>query len=78
MNLNRTSMLNDAKQMVTRSQPSQVNVKRIAAYVILVLLVVLMLLPFAWMLSTSLKAQQYILETPPRLIPNPLTFESYT
>ena len=41
------------------------------------LIVVIMVLPFAWMLSTSLKAQQYILQTPPQLIPNPVTFESY-
>ena len=41
-------------------------------------IVALMVLPFVWMLSTSLKAQQYILTTPPQWIPNPLTFESYT
>lgn len=46
-------------------------------YGTMVALVLVMVLPFAWMLSTSLKAQQYILETPPRLIPNPLTLESY-
>lgn len=51
---------------------------RALLYAMMILLVVLMVVPFAWMLSTSLKAQQYILETPPRLIPNPLTFESYT
>jgi len=52
--------------------------KRGLLYVIMILLVALMLIPFAWILSTSLKSQQYILETPPRLIPDPLTFESYT
>lgn len=72
MNLSRTSPL------VTRSQSRQIQFKRLAVYLLMLLLVVLMLLPFAWMLSTSLKAQQYILETPPRLIPDPLTFESYT
>ncbi|QPC85114.1 carbohydrate ABC transporter permease [Phototrophicus methaneseepsis] len=44
----------------------------------MLLLVVIMVLPFAWMLSTSLKAQEYILQTPPELIPNPVTLESYT
>jgi multiple sugar transport system permease protein len=44
----------------------------------MIALVAVMVLPFLWMLSTSLKAQQYILQTPPQLIPNPLTFESYT
>lgn len=51
--------------------------RRAALYVIMIVLVAIMVIPFGWMLSTSLKAQQYILETPPRLIPNPVTFESY-
>jgi multiple sugar transport system permease protein len=42
------------------------------------LIIGLMVLPFLWMLSTSLKAQEYILQTPPQLIPNPITLESYT
>jgi multiple sugar transport system permease protein len=45
---------------------------------LMLVIVVLMVLPFAWMLSTSLKPQQYILQATPQLIPNPLTFESYT
>lgn len=53
-------------------------VRRGLLYALMLLLVIVMVLPFAWMLSTSLKAQQYILETPPQLLPNPLTFESYT
>jgi len=52
--------------------------RRILLYLVMIALVVLMVTPFAWMLSTSLKAQQYILETPPRLFPSPVTFESYT
>jgi len=49
----------------------------ILPYGVMALLVLVMVMPFAWMLSTSLKAQAYILETPPRLLPDPLTFESY-
>jgi multiple sugar transport system permease protein len=45
--------------------------------VAMILIIAIMVLPFAWMLSTSLKAQTYILEMPPRLFPNPLTAESY-
>jgi multiple sugar transport system permease protein len=55
-----------------------VPVRHALLYLLMLGLVALMVIPFAWMLSTSLKAQQYILETPPRLIPDPLTFESYT
>lgn len=50
---------------------------RIGSYMLMVIIVILMVLPFAWMLSTSLKSQQYILTTTPQLIPNPITFESY-
>lgn len=50
---------------------------RLPQYTLMLLLVIVMLLPFAWMLSTSLKEQQYILETPPKLLPNPASFESY-
>lgn len=51
---------------------------RSAQYAMMLLLIIIMVLPFAWMLSTSLKSQEYILSTTPRLIPDPLTFESYT
>ncbi|MBX3081386.1 MAG: carbohydrate ABC transporter permease [Anaerolineae bacterium] len=50
---------------------------KIAAYALMVLLVLIMVVPFLWMLSTSLKGQEYILRTPPQLIPDPLTFNSY-
>ncbi len=47
-------------------------------YAVMIALVAIMVLPFMWMLSTSLKPQQYILQATPQLIPNPLTFDSYT
>ncbi len=50
---------------------------RIGQYAVMVALVVIMVVPFAVMLSTSLKTQQYILQTPPQLIPNPASLESY-
>ncbi len=36
-----------------------------------------MIVPFAWMISTSLKSGQYVLSMPPQLIPNPATLDSY-
>jgi multiple sugar transport system permease protein len=47
-------------------------------YVVLSTLALGMVVPFVWMLSTSLKTSQYVMTFPPQLIPNPLTFESYT
>jgi multiple sugar transport system permease protein len=49
-----------------------------ANYGMMALLLLLMVLPFAWMLSTSLKTQEYILAAVPQWIPNPVSFESYT
>ncbi|HUS17418.1 MAG TPA: carbohydrate ABC transporter permease [Chloroflexia bacterium] len=36
-----------------------------------------MLLPFLWMLSTSLKQQQFVLSSPPQFVPQPATLDSY-
>jgi multiple sugar transport system permease protein len=51
---------------------------RILPYTMMIVLIAVMVLPFLWMFSTSLKAQEYILQTPPQLIPNPITLESYS
>lgn len=48
------------------------------AYALLTVAAAFMVVPFVWMLSTSLKADQYVLSMPPQLIPDPLTLESYT
>lgn len=48
------------------------------ALLLMIVLVAIMVLPFLWMLSTSLKPQEYILTTPPQLIPNPATLASYS
>ncbi len=50
---------------------------RIVSYTVLVFFALTMLVPFLWMLSTSLKADQYVLTMPPELIPRPLTSSSY-
>lgn len=47
-------------------------------YLALILLALVMLIPFAWMLSTSLKPTEYILRATPQFIPDPLTLDSYT
>lgn len=51
---------------------------RLAAYALLILAALVMVVPFLWMLSTSLKPDQYVMSMPPQLIPNPITFASYT
>lgn len=46
-------------------------------YALLVTFAVVAVGPFLWLLSTSLKSGQDILSYPPKLLPNPLSFESY-
>jgi len=46
-------------------------------YILLILGALIMLVPFAWMVSTSLKTGQFVLKMPPQLIPNPATLDSY-
>jgi multiple sugar transport system permease protein len=47
-------------------------------YLLLIISAVIMVVPFLWMLSTSLKGTQYILDPVPQLIPNPVVTDSYT
>ncbi len=49
----------------------------IAIYALLLLGTIVMLLPFAWMLSTSLKPAGSTFVMPPQLIPDPVTGEHY-
>lgn len=46
-------------------------------YAILVISALFMIVPFLWMLSTSLKTDQYVLTMPPQFFPRPLTLHSY-
>src|SRR5829696_2537660 len=76
-----------SKSMTNEANPMQKDMsattgahvaKTVARYLVMAAIVGLMVLPFLWMLSTSLKEQQYILQMPPQLIPNPVTLSSYT
>jgi len=46
-------------------------------YALLIASALFMIVPFLWMLSTSLKADQYVLSMPPQFFPQPLTLSSY-
>jgi multiple sugar transport system permease protein len=77
MNLSKPAPLSVAASERMTASAFGWRIRHALLYLVMALLVVVMVLPFGWMLSTSLKAQQYILETPPQLFPNPVTFESY-
>ncbi len=49
----------------------------ILSYLFLTAGSILTLFPFLWMISTSLKETQYVLQFPPQWIPNPVNFQNY-
>lgn len=74
-----SSTLTPAQRAGTEAGPRvRLSLGRVSVVIGMIALVAVMILPFGWMLSTSLKAREYILQTPPQLIPNPVTLESYT
>jgi multiple sugar transport system permease protein len=62
--------------MAGRSRP-RVPVGRVVTLVLIVIGALVMLIPFAWMLSTSLKPSGALLTLPPRLVPEEPTLDAY-
>src|SRR5262245_6039492 len=50
---------------------------RLVCHALLLVGALAMLLPFFWMISTSLKDTAYVLVFPPQWIPNPIKWENY-
>lgn len=46
-------------------------------YAALTACALVMVIPFLWMFSTSLKQQEFVLVSPPQFVPNPATLNSY-
>jgi len=46
-------------------------------YIALIFSALVMIVPFLWMLSTSVKANEFVLSIPPKFIPDPATLDSY-
>jgi multiple sugar transport system permease protein len=59
------------------SRRSQKRLGHLLLHVVLIAFGVLMLLPFAWLVSTSLKEQGTELVVPPVWIPNPIVWQNY-
>src|SRR5512135_1133161 len=60
-----------------RSLTAAKRASRGVIYLLLIISAGIMIVPFLWMLSTSLKGTQYILDPVPQLIPNPVVTDSY-
>jgi ABC-type glycerol-3-phosphate transport system permease component len=52
-------------------------IKRLIAYIILILGSLAMIVPFAWMVSTSLKPEGSVFTFPPVWIPHPVRWDNY-
>lgn len=68
--------LTPSPQYARRFRPRRFAVM-LLLYALLVAFAVIAVGPFLWLLSTSLKSGQDILSYPPKLLPNPVSFESY-
>lgn len=72
----RTARRTAARTMAGRTRP-RVPVGRVVTLILIVIGALVMLIPFAWMLSTSLKPSGALLTLPPRLVPEEPTLDAY-
>lgn len=63
--------------MVRSSHVRSKAVQRALIHLTLVSVAALMIIPFLWMVSTSLKFDQDVFRMPPQLLPNPLNLENF-
>lgn len=63
--------------VVMKKKKSSAVLRRVLLYIVLILIAVIMVVPFLWMLSTSLKTQYDAVKIPPVWIPDPPQLENY-
>ena len=68
--------LNTVTSTRTRTHRRKV-VGQVVAYVMTTVLAIVFLIPFLWMVSTSLKTQPDLVRIPPRWIPDPIAWGNY-
>ena len=51
--------------------------RQVVAYLVLLVVTFVICFPLIWALSTSLKAQKDVMDTPPQLLPRQPTLENY-
>lgn len=62
----------------SKSQKIRKSSFRFSIYVILIVSAIIMMIPFAWMLSSSLMNETEMFQIPPVWVPNPPQFSNYT
>lgn len=63
--------------VVMKKKKSSAVLRRVLLYIVLILIAVIMVVPFLWMLFTSLKTQYDAVKIPPVWIPDPPQWENY-
>lgn len=63
--------------VVMKKKKSSAVLRRVLLYIVLILIAIIMVVPFLWMLSTSLKTQYDAVKIPPVWIPDPPRWENY-
>lgn len=66
-----------SRASLSASNRTQHRLRQLVLYLLLILGAMVMLIPFAWMISTSLKTSEFVLTMPPKLIPHSATLDSY-
>lgn len=72
-----TTTLRPATTAPGMSKASRELIAKLLSYAVLIFFALVMLLPFFWMLSTSLKPERDVFIMPPQWIPQTVTFENY-
>jgi multiple sugar transport system permease protein len=67
----------EEQRAATRPRPLAYHAGRVLAHAVLVAFSTVFIVPFLWLLSTSLKPESQIFVWPPVWIPDPITFEHY-
>src|SRR5207248_3925295 len=67
-----------ASASLTRAQAPPLKVGHLVSHVVLIAGAVAMLLPFVWMISTSLKPADQLFTVPPTWVPHPLLWDTYS
>lgn len=63
---------------IKKNKKGRFSLNKATAYILLTLGALVMIIPFVWMLSTSLKDQQQLFAWPPSWLPNPFVWKNYT
>ncbi|MDD5368507.1 MAG: carbohydrate ABC transporter permease [Anaerolineaceae bacterium] len=59
------------------TKPARLILRKVVIYTLLTLGAAMMVIPFVWMISSSLKNQTQLFAWPPQWIPNPIMWENY-